>query len=93
MFMKEKDSFLVFSNKNAHEYYLNRQSIPQFSEVVAKEEIVKNDYNLLPKRYVYLLDYKTKDIKDVMQRQNEFKENIRQLDEEIEDLINEISEL
>ncbi len=68
----------------------NREAIPKVSDIISKEEIIKNDYNLNPKRYVYQLEYESKDVKIVIKEQEEYTSKIRQLDEEIDGLLKEL---
>ncbi|WP_323735961.1 N-6 DNA methylase [Methanosphaera sp. ISO3-F5] len=72
--------------------FMDRSIIKRFSNVVSKEEIIKNEYKLLPKRYVYSLKYETCSIEDVKTQQEEYTEEIRKLDEEIGKLLEELKE-
>jgi type I restriction-modification system DNA methylase subunit len=74
-------------DKNIQELYEKREVEPTFSNIIKKDEIIKNEYNLNPKRYVYTLEYEEKPIKDIINKQNEYAKEIKNLDEEIEQLL------
>jgi len=67
--------------------YENREIIPKFSNIIDKDEIIKNDYNLNPKRYVYTLDYEKQSIEDILNKQKKCSDRIKELDQEIEAML------
>ncbi len=75
------------------ECYRLRNKIDKFSDIITNEEIVENDYNLNPKRYVYTLDYEPKDLEELTLKQREYTSQIRDLDGEIDELLEKISKL
>ena len=79
--------------KFIEECYRLRNKIDRFSDIITNDEIKENDYNLNPKRYVYTLDYEPKDLGELTSKQHEYTSQIRQLDEEIEELLDKISKL
>ena len=90
MFIKVPTLLPGFSgmfDKNIQELYEKREVEPTFSNIIKKDEIIKNEYNLNPKRYVYTLEYEEKPIKDIINKQNEYAKEIKNLDEEIEQLL------
>lgn len=78
-------------NENIIEIYKERKIESRLSNIIDKKEIIKNEYNLNPKRYVYTLDYKKVAIEDIIKNQREYFEEIKMLDEEIEELLNEFN--
>lgn len=70
--------------------YENREILPKFSNIIDKEEIIKNDYNLNPKRYVYTLDYEEIPTEKIISQQKGYSQQITQLDEEIEEMLKTI---
>lgn len=78
---------LPSDEENMIKSYENREIIPKLSNIIDKEEIIKNEYNLNPKRYVYTLDYEEQPIEKILDQQKKYSERIRKLDEEIEDMI------
>ena len=72
---------------NILEIYEKREEEPKFSSLINKDEIIKNEYNLNPKRYVYTLEYEEKPVTDIINEQKEYSKEIRKLDDEIEQLL------
>lgn len=72
--------------------YKNRKIIKRSSNILSMEEIIENDYKILPKRYVYTLDYMSPDINEVKREQKNYTEQIRKLDEEISHLLEDLKE-
>ena len=91
LFVKPPAMFIPFLVSAFHddilEVYNERKIEAKFSNIISNDEIIKNEYNLNPKRYVYTLDYKQTPIKDILENQNEYSNQIKQLDEEIEELL------
>lgn len=78
---------LPSDEENMIKSYENREIIPKLSNIIDKEEIIKNEYNLNPKRYVYTLDYEEQPIEKILDQQKKYSDRIMKLDEEIEDMI------
>lgn len=70
-----------------------RSIISRFSDIITNEEIMENDYNLNPKRYVYTLDYEPKDLEELTSKQQEYTSQIRDLDGEIDEILEKIRKL
>lgn len=91
LFIKPKQILpgLIFppDEENIFKTYENREIIPKFNNLITKEEIIKNDYNLNPKRYVYTLDYENKAIEDILDEQKKYSDRIKELDEEIREML------
>lgn len=77
--------------ENIFKSYKNREIISKFSNIVNKDEIIKNDYNLNPKRYVYTLDYEKIPTEEIISQQKEYSDQITQLDKEIEEMLKNIN--
>ena len=96
LFIKPPEMFPAFLlpafNENIIEIYEERKIESRLSNIVDKDEIIKNDYNLNPKRYVYTLDYTQTPIEDIIENQKEYLHQITQLDDEIEQMLKEIKE-
>lgn len=78
---------LPSDEENMIKSYENREIIPKLSNIIDKEEIIRNEYNLNPKRYVYTLDYEEQPIEKILDQQKKYSDRIMKLDEEIEDMI------
>lgn len=78
---------LPSDEENMIKSYENRKIFPKLSNIIDKEEIIKNEYNLNPKRYVYTLDYEEQPIEKILNQQKKYSDRIMKLDEEIEDMI------
>lgn len=73
--------------ENMFKSYEKRDIIPKFNNIITKDEIIKNDYNLNPKRYVYTLDYEKRSIEDILDEQKKYSTRIKELDKEIGDML------
>ncbi|MDO5825406.1 MAG: N-6 DNA methylase [Methanosphaera sp.] len=80
-------------NEDILEIQKERKIEDRLSNIINKDEIIKNEYNLNPKRYVYTLDYKQTPIEDILEKQKEQSKHIQQLDNEIEDMIRQLEKL
>ncbi len=64
--------------------FLNWNQIEKFSKVIAKDEVVKNDYNLSPTRYIHTAEEETyRPIGEIL-------EELRELDQESDDIDKEL---
>lgn len=93
LFIKPKSVFFRYMSKINEEIiqcYSTREIIPKFSNLVTKEKIVENDYNFNPNRYVNTLDYEHKNLEHIIQQQSEYTNDIRQLDKEIDDILEKL---
>ncbi|RAP53775.1 MAG: hypothetical protein BZ138_00030 [Methanosphaera sp. rholeuAM270] len=94
LFIDAEDMNIRF-NKELSEKIINtykkRKTTRGFSTILTKEQIIKNDYKLNPKRYVYNLEYEEKDIELLKKEQHEYTIQVRDLDEKINDLLGELS--
>lgn len=92
LFIKENEnsSRSFIHPRKILECYKERRKIKKFSEILSNQEIMENDYNLNPRRYVYTLEYIPKDLDEIKKEQKKYKSQLRQLDEEIEELLDKI---
>ena len=79
-------------NENILEIYKERKIEPRLSNIINKDEIIKNEYNLNPKRYVYTLDYKKVAVDDILKNQREYSDEIKKLDDEIDDMLSMLTD-
>ena len=95
LFIKESDETLrpYMHPSSILKCYESREKTDRISDVISNEELKENDYNLNPRRYVYTLNYKQKDLKEVISNQQEYTAKIRSLDEEIDSILDEIKKL
>ena len=99
---KKTDDFLFIRLQNQYprftdEYndeitdiYKERKKIDKKSNIVSKDKIIDNDYNLNPKRYIYMLDYEEVPVEDIIEKQKRYTSQLKNLNEDIEDLFNKI---
>lgn len=95
LFIKQGEEFNIKRKRIQEQIidcYKNREKIKHFSNIVSKEEITNNEYKIIPKRYVYTLNYETRNISDVKIEQEKYTEEIRKLDEEISQLLEKLDE-
>ena len=93
LFIKPKIIFLMDMpriNEEIIQCYSTREIIPKFSNLVTKEKIMENDYNFNPNRYVNTLDYEHKDLQKIIQKQSEYTNEIRQLDKDIDNMLEKL---
>lgn len=93
LFIKSPEMFPSFLlpafNENILEIYKERKIEPRLSNIINKDEIIKNEYNLNPKRYVYTLDYKEVAVEDIIKKQKEYSDEIKKLDDKIDEMLKE----
>lgn len=96
LFIKPPEMFPTFLlpafNENILEIYKERKIEPRLSNIINKDEIIKNEYNLNPKRYVYTLDYKKVAVDDILKNQREYSDEIKKLDDEIDDMLSMLTD-
>ncbi len=97
LFIKPPEMFPTFLlpafNENILEIYKERKIESRLSNIINKDEIIKNEYNLNPKRYVYTLDYKKVAVDDILKNQREYSDEIKKLDDEIDDMLSMLTDL
>ena len=96
LFIKPPEMFPTFLlpafNENILEIYKERKIESRLSNIINKDEIIKNEYNLNPKRYVYTLDYKKVAVDDILKNQREYSDEIKKLDDEIDDMLSMLTD-
>lgn len=92
LFIKENEnsSRSFIHPRKILECYKERRKIKKFSDIISNQEIIENEYNLNPRRYVYTLEYIPKDLDEIKRKQKAYKSKLRELDEEIEELLYKI---
>ncbi len=96
LFIKQDDEEYrrpMMHPRQIKECYQERSKVDRFSDIITNDELIENDYNLNPKRYVYTLDYEPKDLGELTSKQQEYTSQIRQLDGEIDELLDKITKL
>ena len=72
------------NQKKIVDTFLNWQEIEKFSKIIAKDEVVKNDYNLSPTRYIHTAD------EEVYRPIGEILEELKELEQESKDIDGEL---
>lgn len=71
--------------------FLEWKEIDKFSKIVTKDEIVKNDYNISPTRYIHISDEEEhRPIGEIWEEISELNKQARELDKTIEKIIEKI---
>ncbi|GMU96944.1 N-6 DNA methylase [Ignavibacterium album] len=75
-------NFIPDENQNKIvEAYLNWKEIEKFSKVIDKDEIVKNDYNLSPTRYIHTAEEETyRPIGEILEDLRELEQEQKEID-------------
>lgn len=72
--------------------YEERKKVDNFSNIISKEQIIANDYNLNPKRYVYTLEYTPEPVEEIVKKQKEYSDELNKLNVEIGKLLDRLKE-
>ena len=73
------------------ETFLNRKEEEKFSKIVTKEEIIKNDYNISPSRYIQTNDAEIyRPIGEIVDEFNELETEAKEIDNELKTILNKI---
>ena len=75
------------NQKKIVDTFLNWQEIEKFSKIIAKDEAVKNDYNLSPTRYIHTAD------EEVYRPIGEILEELKELEQESKDIDGELKSI
>lgn len=71
--------------------FLEWKETDKFSKIVTKDEIVKNDYNISPTRYIHISEEEEhRPISEIWEEISELNKQARELDETIEKIIEKI---
>jgi len=67
------------------------KDIDKFSRLVSKEEIVKNDYNISPSRYIQITDAETyRPIGEIVEELNTLEEEAAAIDTELKTILKKL---
>jgi type I restriction enzyme M protein len=85
-------NFIPEENQNKIvEAYLNWEEVDKFSKVIDKDEIVKNDYNLSPTRYIHTAEEETyRPIGEILEDLKELEQEQKEIDKELKDIFQKL---
>lgn len=71
--------------------YLKWKEIDKFSKIIDKDEIVKNDYNLSPTRYIHTAEEETyRPIGEILEDLKELEQEQKEIDKELKDIFKKL---
>jgi len=77
--------------KKIAETFKKFKEIDKFSRLVSKEEIVKNDYNISPSRYIQITDAETyRPIGEIVEELKELEEEAKEIDNELKNIFEKL---
>jgi len=85
-------NFIPEENQNKIvDAYLNWKEVEKFSKVIDKDEIVKNDYNLSPTRYIHTAEEETyRPIGEILEDLKELEQEQKEIDKELKDIFQKL---
>ncbi|MBI5661052.1 MAG: SAM-dependent DNA methyltransferase [Ignavibacterium album] len=85
-------NFIPEENQNKIvDAYLNWKEIEKFSKVIDKDEIVKNDYNLSPTRYIHTAEEETyRPIGEILEDLRELEQEQKEIDGELKEIFRKL---
>ncbi|WP_290664342.1 type I restriction-modification system subunit M [Ignavibacterium sp.] len=85
-------NFIPEENQNKIvDAYLNWKEIEKFSKVIDKDEIVKNDYNLSPTRYIHTAEEETyRPIGEILEDLRELEQEQKVIDGELKEIFRKL---
>lgn len=85
-------NFIPDKNQNKIvETYLNWKEVDKFSKVIDKDEIVKNDYNLSPTRYIHTAEEETyRPIGEILEDLKELEQEQKEIDKELKEIFEKL---
>lgn len=85
-------NFIPEENQNKIvDAYLNWKEIDKFSKAIDKDEIVKNDYNLSPTRYIHTAEEETyRPIGEILEDLKELEQEQKEIDKELKDIFQKL---
>lgn len=85
-------NFIPEENQNKLvDAYLNWKEIEKFSKVIDKDEIVKNDYNLSPTRYIHTAEEETyRPIGEILEDLRELEQEQKVIDGELKEIFRKL---
>jgi type I restriction enzyme M protein len=70
---------------------LNCKDIEKFSKVVSKDEIVMNNYNISPSRYIHTADAEEhRPISEIIEELNELEDEAKAVDKGLKEILRKI---
>lgn len=85
-------NFIPEENQNKIvDAYLSWKEIEKFSKVIDKDEIVKNDYNLSPTRYIHTAEEETyRPIGEILEELKELEQEQKEIDRELNEIFKKL---
>ncbi|MBP7055678.1 MAG: SAM-dependent DNA methyltransferase [Candidatus Omnitrophica bacterium] len=79
------------NQKKIADAFLKWKEIEKFSKVVSKDEVIKNDYNISPSRYIHTADAEEhRPIAEIVEELNELENTAKQVDKDLKDILKKI---
>ena len=79
------------SQKKIADAFLKWKEIEKFSRVVGKDEVVKNDYNISPSRYIHTADAEEhRPIAEIVEELYELEDEAKAIDKKLKDILKRI---
>jgi type I restriction enzyme M protein len=70
---------------------LKWKEIEKFSKIVGKDEIIKNDYNILPSRYIHIAEAEEhRPITEILEELYELEEEAKMIDKNLKDVLKKV---
>ena len=79
------------SQKKIVDAFLKWKETEKFSKVVSKDEIIKNDYNISPSRYIHTADAEEhRPISEIVEELYELEDEAKRIDKDLEEILKKI---
>ncbi|MFO0794785.1 MAG: N-6 DNA methylase [Candidatus Brocadiaceae bacterium] len=79
------------NQKKIVDAFLKWKEIEKFSKVVSKDEIIKNDYNISPSRYIHTADAEEhRPIAEIVEELYELEDEAKRIDKDLKDILKKI---
>ncbi len=79
------------SQKKIVDAFLKWSEIDKFSKVVSKDEIIKNDYNISPSRYIHTADAEEhRPISEIVEELYTLEDEAKRIDKDLKDILKKI---
>ena len=79
------------SQKKIVDAFLKWKDIDKFSKVVGRDEVVKNDYNISPTRYIHTAEAEEhRPIAEIVEELNELEDTAQKVDKDLKDILKKI---
>lgn len=77
--------------KEVADKFIRKKEVEKFSQFVSKEEVVKNDYNISPSRYIFVgMEEEYRPIEEILVELKEVEEEAKKADKELRGVLKEL---